>query len=269
MSFIFKTIALKISSRPDISLILSLFFIVILIFIINKRKQRIHNNRTFRSEQSQRLEYSSVSPSTNKEIRWGENLQNVDKVVFQEISEQEIKISANNININGLRDAFTGVDINLSSVLYQCLYCKVFYQKSSYDILVEANNKECVSCGKKNIVQVTDIRSIVKKAQHEPKIATLDNYKEYVGRSVTFEGYVFDVKTSKDGQNYAIMFEDKRWCEGFKMVIFRGKIDACGGKNFINNLRGKRVVVRGLLRHHPFFGYEIIVSQQSMILDVK
>ncbi|APG27037.1 hypothetical protein A7E78_03830 [Syntrophotalea acetylenivorans] len=65
------------------------------------------------------------------------------------------------------------------------------------------------------------------------------------------------------------MFEDKSWTKGFKLVFFRTAISRVGGKRFISTLNGKTVKVRGLIVKHQTFGYEIIVSEKSMILSAK
>ncbi|MCY1308839.1 hypothetical protein D9M70_588770 [compost metagenome] len=65
------------------------------------------------------------------------------------------------------------------------------------------------------------------------------------------------------------MFEDKSWAKGFKLVFFRDGARKVGGSQYIKSLAGKSVKVRGLVIKHPKFGYEIIVSEKSMMLSVK
>ena len=65
------------------------------------------------------------------------------------------------------------------------------------------------------------------------------------------------------------MFEDKSWIRGFKLVFFRDAVRKVGGKPYISGLQGKTVSVRGLVINHPRFGYEIVVSEKSMILSAK
>jgi hypothetical protein len=85
---------------------------------------------------------------------------------------------------------------------------------------------------------------------------------------VTFEGDVKAVRVSRRGSDYAVMFEDKTWRTGFKLVFFRGAVRKVGGPEFIKNLDGHRMRVRGLLVKHPRFGPEIIISERNMILEV-
>jgi hypothetical protein len=80
---------------------------------------------------------------------------------------------------------------------------------------------------------------------------------------------VVDVRVSRRGKDYAVMFEDKSWRSGFKLVFFRGAVRSVGGSSYIRRLRNKTVRVRGLLVKHDQFGPEIIISQKSMILEVK
>ena len=102
-----------------------------------------------------------------------------------------------------------------------------------------------------------------------PDVVTLSNYRDYVGSVVTFEGYVYGVNESRRGNDFAVMFENKSWVRGFKLVFFRGAVQKVGGSRYIKSLQGKTVRVRGLLIQHERFGYEIIISEKSMILSVK
>jgi hypothetical protein len=86
---------------------------------------------------------------------------------------------------------------------------------------------------------------------------------------VTFEGTICELKISKRGKDYALMFEHASWTKGLKLVFFRRSIPAAGGVTFIKSLSGRRVRVRGLLTNHRFFGPEIIISERGMILDIR
>ena len=97
---------------------------------------------------------------------------------------------------------------------------------------------------------------------------TLSNYREHVGRVVSFTGPVAKVVKSRSGKDYAVMFEDKDWCDGFKMVVFRGTITKFGGGAFLKSLAGRTIFARGLLQKHHTFGYQIVVSEPSMFWRV-
>ncbi|MBW7936918.1 MAG: hypothetical protein H3C71_07240, partial [Flavobacteriales bacterium] len=89
------------------------------------------------------------------------------------------------------------------------------------------------------------------------------------GSVVTFEGRVHQVNESRRGNDFAVMFEDKSWVKGFKLVFFRDGARKVGGSSYINSLAGRKVKIRGLVVKHPKFGYEIIISEKSMILSVE
>jgi hypothetical protein len=65
------------------------------------------------------------------------------------------------------------------------------------------------------------------------------------------------------------MLEAKAWTKGLKLVFFRRSLERAGGAEFVQSLEGRRVRVRGLLIEHALFGPEIIVSERSMILEVR
>ena len=100
-------------------------------------------------------------------------------------------------------------------------------------------------------------------------MVTLDDYRQHVGRVITFEGEVRRVLSSQRGTDYAVMFEDRGWTRGLKMVVFQGDVGRIGGAPFVSSLRGHRVRVRGLMALHETYGYEIIVSDPAMILSVQ
>jgi hypothetical protein len=175
--------------------------------------------------------------------------------------------------LQDLHDAFTGAPLNPQLGLYQCQKCKVYYHLESYNILQEVNSSKCVACQSTNITQykVTPAPSsrIFDGQDHTPTVVTLANFKNSLNTVVTFEGLVQSVQESRRGNDFAVMFENKSWTKGFKLVFFRGTVDKVGGREFINSLNGRKVKVRGLLLNHERFGYEIIISERSMILGVS
>ena len=172
-------------------------------------------------------------------------------------------------DLKGLHDAFTGAPLDKSLGLYQCRSCKVYYHSESLQVLREANSSQCVSCQSTNIIAVIGASKSTGGRDYTPNVVTLHNYMQYEGSVVTFEGRVHKVNESRRGNDFAVMFENKSWVRGFKLVFFRGAVHKVGGSRYINGLIGRRVKVRGLVIKHPKFGYEIIVSEKSMILSVN
>ncbi len=172
-------------------------------------------------------------------------------------------------DLEGLHDAFTGAPLDKSLGLHQCQSCKVYYHTESLQILREANNSQCVSCQSTNIIAVIGASKSTGGRDYTPNVVTLQNYKQHEGSVVTFEGRVHKVNESRRGNDFAVMFEDKSWVKGFKLVFFRDGVRKVGGSRYIHSLAGRKVKVRGLVIKHPKFGYEIIVSEKSMILSVE
>lgn len=175
----------------------------------------------------------------------------------------------NQKDLEDLCDAFTGEKLDVSKGLFRCQKCKVHYHAASFEVLREQNNGACVACGSSSIASLSQSRTRTSGRNHDPSCVTLENVRSHIGRVVTFEGFVHRVETSRRGSDYAVMFEDKTWTKGFKLVFFREATRTVGGAAFINALRGKNVRVRGLVVDHKTFGLEIIVSQPSMILSIR
>jgi hypothetical protein len=170
-------------------------------------------------------------------------------------------------DLEGLNDAYTGAQLNPALGLFQCGKCKVFYHKESYDLLVEVNNSKCVACSSASIRALTETEA--RKAEHQnfrPDIITLAEVKSSIGSVVTFRGIVHDVKVSRRGTDYAVMFENTSWTRGFKLVFFRDTTKRIG-IDYIKRLKGRTITVRGLVIHDRTFGLEMIISQKSMILE--
>ena len=173
------------------------------------------------------------------------------------------------VDLEGLHDAFTGAPLDKGLGLHQCQSCKVYYHTESLQVLRELNESQCVACQSKNIIGVIASGKATGGKDYTPNIVTLHNYRQHEGSVVTFEGRVHKVNESRRGNDFAVMFEDKSWVRGFKLVFFRGAVRKVGGATYINSLAGKKVKVRGLVIKHPEFGFEIIVSEKSMVLSAE
>lgn len=172
--------------------------------------------------------------------------------------------------VSGLCDAFSGARLDIALGLFRCSKCHVFYHSESYDVLRSENRGQCVACSSTSIVALTG-----EKGRHEtgrnftPDAVTLSNFAQHFGHVITFEGVARSVRVSKRGKDYAVMFENKPWSRGLKLVFFRGSIRKVGGSDYIQRMSGRTITVRGLLINHERYGPEIIVSEKSMILGVR
>lgn len=190
-----------------------------------------------------------------------------NKINFNAIDNNTSFSNNRNEDLKDLKDAFTGAPLNVSLGLYKCNNCQVYYHTESYQILVNENSGMCMACNSKNIVSAAKVKDGARNAT--PNVITLGNYKKHVGQVIEFESKVSLVKESRRGNDFAVMFENKSWTNGFKMVFFRGSISKCGGKSYIKSLSGKNIKVRGLLVNHSRFGYEIIVSDPKQIIKAN
>jgi len=126
-----------------------------------------------------------------------------------------------------------------------------------------------VACGGPSVSPVNGTRAVDQQADEgRSGITTLANYRSRVGEVVVFEGRCVRVLPSRSGSAFAVMFEDRSWTEGFKLVIRTGFVEHVGGADFIRGLAGRTIRARGLIVHSPVFGYEITVTTRSMILGV-
>lgn len=172
-------------------------------------------------------------------------------------------------------DFVTGAALRTSASTYQCLDCLAFYSPESFDLLRTENGGRCASC------RSVSLRALGGQRPQEPQrtvppsaraagpgAATLTNFRSFEGQVVNFTGRVVKVLESRRGGDFAVMFEDKSWKHGFKLVFFKGALSAVGGPDYVRGLRGATITVRGLIVNHSQFGYEIIVNDRRMVLKV-
>ena len=186
------------------------------------------------------------------------------RITFRDVSARTAEVSTR--EIEDLVDALSGAALDPAGGLHRCSHCKVFYNAHSVEVIRAENGGRCVSCLRSGIVAVT---AVEQGRNAEVKLVTLANYKQFVGRVITFEGLVHAVNVSQRGKDYAVMFENRAWVHGFKMVVFRRDVDRVGGQDYIMDLENKRVRVRGLLVKDSTFGYEMVVSEPQMILSAQ
>lgn len=193
-------------------------------------------------------------------------------IVFKS-SENQNKSSPSVVSqedLKGLCDAFTGEKLDIANGIYRCEKCKVHYHTESYEVLRVENNSACVACGSNNLLNLAGSSARTTTGRnYDPSVVTLENIRSQIGRVVTFEGHVHSVKVSRRGTDYAVMFEQKSWVNGFKLVFFGGAAQRVGGAQFIQGLNGRTLRVRGLVIDHARFGLEIIVSERSMIVSIR
>ncbi|HOW43505.1 MAG TPA: hypothetical protein PLF03_07545 [Candidatus Omnitrophota bacterium] len=244
--------------------------IVVIIFIIwCAISSRYNNNRSETRQTPTDTNIPKVGPKHRYGYKPRSSSSSSQKIKFVTTEAKGGKAVLNE-DLSGLVDAFTGALLDKSRNIFQCSRCKVFYQEESFKLLQEENSGRCVSCSSTHTIGVViGNRFEVKGKNPEVGVITLSSYRQYEGRVITFEGSVLNVKQSRRGGDYAVMFEDRSWKDGLKMVVFRRDVQRVGGDSFILNLYGKRVKIRGLLIDHHRFGYEIIVAERSMILSIS
>lgn len=175
------------------------------------------------------------------------------------------------IDIEDLLDAVTNEPLDAKRGIHQCPSCKLCYHSYSIEFLRQENQGKCINplCKSTQFVPVTVTNLPRSGVSFDPDAVTINNYRQFNGRMVTFEGYVRRIDASKTGSSFAIMFEDTAWTKGLKAVVLAQYISDVGGHGFLRDLRGHRVRVRGLLKEHPLFGPQILITRRSMILEVK
>lgn len=204
------------------------------------------------------------------------------EILFNDISNlnhlEHLSSKENSLNhikewVKDLQDPLSGDPIILKpgDYIFQCSKCSVFYLRESYDFLVKRNRGQCVSCLSVDIKSIyIDNNFNIQYKIFLPQEVTIENLSLFVGKTIKFTGTIYKILLSRRG-DYALMFEDKPWTEGFKLIVFYPLMKAKNGleKPFLDSLVGKRVTVRGLLKHHEIYGYEILIFKRNMILKIE
>ena len=187
-------------------------------------------------------QYTSPSTST-KPNNLRSTPSSYQRIKFKDISTKEIITAP---KLEDLQDALTGEKLNVNRKLFQCNKCKVFYHSDSYLILKNVNDSRCVACQSTDITPVKSPSKTSSSSSFIPQVVTLETYRQNIGHVVTFEGYVYKVlESNKSPDNFAVMFENKSWVRGFKLVFLKNVLKEVGGEKYIWGLVGKPVRVRG------------------------
>ncbi|GIX41172.1 MAG: hypothetical protein KatS3mg129_0905 [Leptospiraceae bacterium] len=230
----------------------------------NRRTQIENQTRSIEQNTNRKKQNQTI---TKKNIIFND-ISNIDKIS----KEQNLSLKEFENYIKDLQDPLTGDPIQLISnqYLYQCKKCSVFYLKESFDFIKIKNQGKCVSCNGTNIQPYFFDGKVVQVINFNPEFVTLENLSLYVNKSIKFKGTVIKILESRRG-DYALMFEDKPWVEGFKLIVFYPLMKPGKGleREFLRSLVGKTITVRGLLQYHEIFGYEILIFKRNMILNIE
>ncbi len=202
-------------------------------------------------------------------------------IVFRDLQPEQRSVTAD--DVADVVDAFTGEGLKPALGLFQCFQCEVYYHRASVETLKAENGGQCVACLSISIrpVTLTSPHRGFRSATAEPPVratlpaeepggpVTLINFREHVGRVVSFEGFVPRVLASPKGRHFAIMFQNRKWSQGFKAVVLRTDLAAVGGEPFVRNLEGRTIRIRGLVQQHEEFGHQIVLSERGMIEDIR
>jgi uncharacterized protein YeeX (DUF496 family) len=233
--------------------------------ILNLLNRRRNENNFIREREA---EIPSQKLRSNRKKIEFKDLSNIEEIAI----DSNLSLESFKEFIKDIQDPLTGELINLikNEYLYQCKVCSVFYLKESFEFIAKKNQGKCVSCSSKNIVPYFYDGKVLKIVRFDPTNVTLDNLHLFVGKSVIFTGKIIKILESRRG-DYALMFEDKPWVEGFKLIIFYPLMKPGKGleKEFLRSLVGKTITVRGLLEHHEIYGYEILIFKRNMILQIQ
>ena len=166
-------------------------------------------------------------------------------------------------------DAYTGRRLGPSEPFFECSKCHAFYSSGSLEVLRELNADKCMVCGLATVQRAAASTQAWRQTRSGAEQVTQHTYSSQIGRVVTYKGFVYDVRPSRNGNDYAVMLEPKSWREGLKLMAFRGSVARLGGPRRLTSMRGRSITVRGLLINHPIYGPEIIINDPSMILEVS
>lgn len=234
----------------------------------NNQNFQINSNRVNSQSQTTIQNHLGAKPKRIKNIYFKDLENEKPKVEFT----REKKTELENL-IKDLQDPLSGepLRVELGKNLYTCKNCLVIYLQESYEYIVQYNDSKCVSCGHRAIEVLKYYeKTKINIFSYNPNIVTLNNLKDHVNKSIKFTGTIVKILESKRG-DYALMFEDKPWVEGFKLIVFYPLMKPGRGleREFLQSLVGKKITVRGILQKHEIYGYEILIFKRSMILDIK
>ncbi len=168
----------------------------------------------------------------------------------------------------GVRDGLTGVSLQAARGLHRCRRCEVHYHAESVAVLRAENGGRCVNGCDASDLHPCDVVGVRGTVRHPPVTVSVEDVRARVGQWVVFEGTCLSVLQSQRGRHVAVLFEQRSWADGFKMIVPGCDVERVGGVQFLAALEGRRLRIRGLVLAHPVYGPEMIIDDPAMILEV-
>lgn len=173
-------------------------------------------------------------------------------------------------SIDGVLDPVTGTEFRRDDEITQCSNCGLLYHSDSRQFILEQNSGRCVGCSQSGTLHtVRAVEAVSVRTTYRADIVTLDNYQDFLGKIVYFEGRVVEVHESAKG-TYFVKFVRGPIPQVFKLVIFSKYVErfSQGGRT-IKRYHGRTIRVRGLIQRHEVWGWEILVSKEEAISSVS
>jgi hypothetical protein len=176
-----------------------------------------------------------------------------------------------------LTDFLTGASIDPSDGVVRCDACRALYHPASAALLDERNGGGCASCGSASLVRLDDealrrYRRRDAETRSGALVADLvpsDGYDPLVGRVVTVTGRVLGALPSRRAGERALRFQDLALGTECRLSFIGNAATGLRGKAFVNGLIGSRVRLRALLLRHDAHGFQLLVPDPAMVLDVE
>lgn len=177
---------------------------------------------------------------------------------------------------SGLTDFLTGAALAPADGIVRCADCQALYHPDSAALLDERNGGACASCGSFALVRLDDeaLRRFRRGAAPSragalvPDLVPIDGYEPMVGRVVTVTGRVLGRLPSRRAGEQALLFMDSTLGVECRLSFVGAAAAGLRGKAFVHGLIGSRLRLRGLLLRHDAQGFQLLVPDPAMVLEV-
>jgi hypothetical protein len=178
----------------------------------------------------------------------------------------------------GLTDFLTGAALDPADGIVRCAQCQALYHPDCAALLAERNGGACASCGSAALARLDDeaLRRFRRRGADARRggaivadLVPVDGYEPMLGRVVTVTGQVIGTLPTRRAGEHALLLRDRMLGTECRLSFVGAAASGLRGRAFVHGLIGSQVRLRGLLLRHDAQGFQLLVPDRAMVLEVR
>jgi hypothetical protein len=176
-----------------------------------------------------------------------------------------------------LTDFLTGATLDPAHGVVRCADCRALYHPDCAALLAERNGGACASCGGVSLARVPEAElrrrsrrdAVARGGAMVADLVPRQGYEAALGRVVTVSGQVLGTLPSRRADERALLFKDRLLGTECRLSFVGAAAAGMRGRAFAHGLIGSQVRLRGLLLRHDAQGFQLLLPDPEMVLEVS